>query len=85
MSRIEKKVVGSGTQQFGNAAPRSAVTLGDLRELVAACGSLPDNYHVIVSTPEIDAESPMAGEVALIEGATSDGPGTVMLTLFQLP
>lgn len=70
---IDKSVNGSGKG--------GRITVGDLRQAVAALGTVPDHYEVDFSTPELDAELASELRVMLLEGDTSDGAGSVMLVV----
>lgn len=54
------------------------MTLGELRELIATLDGLPNHYQVLVDSSDIDA---MPADLLLdvLEGDTSDGPGSVLL------
>lgn len=57
-------------------------TVKDLQDLLAG---VPGHYNLDISSPEMDADNPENIQGYVLEGDTSDGPGTYTLIINDGP
>lgn len=58
---------------------RGATTVGELKAQLA---DLPDSYVIVVTSDEMDCDDAII-DLEIIEGTTSDGPGSVAMSISE--